>query len=441
MVSSARVAEEAVEVSTFGATSTARVAEEAVEVSTFGATSTARVAEIVVEVAVYAIGGPARVAEMAVEVTLYGNAPEYVPPTNGENGEQEHGPGVCFDDPPSGRLSSTVVGYRPREGHYTTPVQIGTVTNLTVAISPAGRGILGWRDVNSLWVAVLDDPSDIFRDDVVGLADRRLALTLPGGLHNTSIWVDGCDLFAAVSYLTVTGDGRVECYLADDPELPSAWTLRGVLDVEGFDDGGVHTVDSGGPVTITPTGRWILPFNGYSAHGGAAPSDTSALFTSDDRGITWAIEVEHRRGALFSGTTGPIGNTVAQDPLTGYLYWSHYDGPLTNQAFVYESTDGGASWDLVEQNAVAAWQFYTDNGSDKFYAARREGSAWRAYLVIDVPSNTYEDTGVDIIDSWQTGDQFQFIPLRRVGCAAVIDKNRIAKACPAGWLVNQVAIG
>jgi hypothetical protein len=345
--------------------------------------------------------------------------------TAGTGGSPFNPIGACTAGP--GSISSTVPGYTPVDlGSYVTPVQIGSVNNLTMARTPAGRIILGWDDGNVYYVAVLDDWEDAFRDNSVPYYQRRRVF-YKNNLKSASIWVDGGELFLAVAWQTTGGEGRSECYIADNVESPSVWTLRGVIDTQAYSGGGVQDIYSTGPVTVTRTGRWVLPVAGWIAYGGSAPSDASALFTSDDRGVTWTVRVEHRNAPLQSGTTGPQATTVAQNPVTGRLHWCHYWGPLNNEARIWISDNDGASWSVINGNAAVAWNFFTDDGDSKFYAARNDGSGWVAYEVTDPSTNAgFINTGVYLIHSNLGDHQFQFIKL---GCVtAVIDKRRVAIA-------------
>lgn len=436
--SDAQLAQQVVETTVYDTTSDAQLAQQVLEVAVGPAPSDAQLAQQVLEVTGYAIGSDAVVAQVGIEVVVYGNGNTNEPPSTGGQSGDFNPVGACT--PGAGGISSTFDGYTPAAGVYTTPVYGAAVNNLTLARTPVGRIVLGWNEGNVFFVAVLDDAQDAFRNNVVGPNDRRTAFSTAGSLDHGSIWVDDGNLYMAVVYFTTDGSGRVECYVANDAENPTSWTLRGTIDSQAYGGGGFHSINSIGPVTITASGRWVIPCDAVIAYAGAAPSDGSGLFTSDDNGATWTAIVQHRRAPLFSGTSGPIGNTIAQDPTTGFLYWSHYDGPGANQSFIYESQDDGASWALIQANAAVAWHFYTDDGDTKFYAAAANGTGgWNAWEVTDPATNGFIDTGIQIINSNQNADQFQFHVL---GCMlAVVDKNRVANGMAGGWMIHFIAIG
>ena len=435
----ARLAQLTVETATYGTDSDARLAQLGVEAATYGTDSDARLAQIGAEVTLHAIIGDARLSQLTVEVATFGN-PSIV------------GPGGRLDGAPSGvinhvgacpqpglPISSSFSGYVPKPGYFVTPVQIGTVNNLTAARTPAGRVILAWNDGNDFLLSVLEDSQDIYRDNVVGPDDYRTVFSIPptGQILHGSVWVDGLDLFCAIAYIDINGGGYSKCYIADNAENPVTWTLRGQIDGQGPNGGGIIDISSCGPATITRTGRWVIPFNAWFAYGGSAPSDGSGLFTSVDRGLTWTVLVEHRQPPSLSGTSGPIANTIAQDPVTGNLYWSYYWGPLSNEGRILSSTDGGATWTTVDNDTPTQYNFYTDNGT-KFYAASEGPGYYRAWEVVTpADPSTWVDTGINIINSNQT-PQFQFIVL---GCNfAVIETNHVAVA-RGGWIVGRVQYG
>lgn len=327
-------------------------------------------------------------------------------------------------------ISSTVEGFVPIDTPtWVTPVQVTghTVNNLTTARSPQGRALFGWSSGGSFYCAVRDDFEDMFRDDVVPDGDERMVLGGDGiDVLLGSIWVDPREgLFAAVKW-TQENLGTSVCYKANNAENPTSWIERGTISSRNIAGSASMEVNSGGPVTILPSGRWVLPFAGWTLFA-TSKADTSMLAISDDRGIDWNIVVSHRREPLFSGTTGPISNTIGQDPLTGYLYWAHYDGPVANQGFIYESQDGGTSWIRIVSNASRVWNYCIDNATDILYAAADTAtSEWEWNQVVTPASEaSYVDLDLTVIASRQN-IQFQCIPFQSEGAIAYIDTNRIA---------------
>lgn len=416
-----RVATSTVEAAIFGTDSRVTDATTTTEITVYGQVPPMRVAASTVEVAGFQWVGATRVYAETVEVAVYGNGsqPTVIGRDDGEQSGYTNIAPPCWPEPGSGAISSTVPGYVPTPGFYTTPVQIGSVSSLTCARLPSGRVALGWKDGSTYFVAVLDDAMDLFRDNVVAPSDRIMAISAPG-LRYGSLWIDGAGLFCAISYINGDNIARNECWMATNAENPTTWMLRNRFQSVSIGGGGlVANVDECGPATITRTGRWVLPFPSYGGYA-TGTADRSSLWMSDNKGASWVLGPNHRRGPLSSGTTGPITNTVAQDPLTGYLYWNHHEGPL-NTGFTHRSMDNGATWTNIATSS-GHWAFYTDDGNSKMYAARAS-SGWRAYEVIDAATNSFSDTGIEIINSRQTW-QFQAI---RVGCyLAIIDTNRVA---------------
>lgn len=336
--------------------------------------------------------------------------------------------------------SNTVPGFVPVDSPtYTTPVQVTghIVHNLTVARTPAGQAVFGWTDsaTNIFYCAVNPDFDDVYRNDVVPDGDERVVfdLTDEGWTVNLgSVWVDRGELFCAIKmqlFVSATVQvGFSKVFIADDVENPVVWTERAIIDSQSG-NGGVFTVDSGGPPTVLESGRWVLPFPMWGPYAGDAFCDLSALSISDDRGLSWSVVYVHRRAPIFSGTTGPIADTIGQDPLTGYLYWSHYDGPGANEAFILESTDEGSTWTLIESNAPGVWNFGIDNGTTSLYAAfGNPGVEWEWWDAIDPgnPFASFVDLNLTVIPSSLTNTNFQNIVFLEHGSIAFIDERRIA---------------
>lgn len=333
--------------------------------------------------------------------------------------------------------SATVEGFVPQDiPTYTTPVQVTghTVNNLTVAQSPEGRAIFGWSSGGVFYCAVRDDFEDVYRDDVIPDGDERVVLDETSWGKTAllgSLWVDPREgLFCAIKW-TQGDTGTSECYKANDAENPTSWESRGVISTR-TSPGAVIDIMSGGPVTILDTGRWVLPFAGWTNYA-SGHADASCLFISDDRGVDWVQVVGHRESPGSGGTTGPISNTVGQDPLTGYLYWSFYRGPGANAGSIYESQDDGSSWVQVQSDAVRTWQISIDDGIGNVYVVAPTGSfgtgEWEWYSASDPgDSSTYVALGLTTIASLQVDGQFQAIAFQQHGSIALIDKNRIAKA-------------
>lgn len=339
-------------------------------------------------------------------------------------------------------LNRTVAGYRPRSSDdYVVPVQEGSVHNLSVAVTPAGKGVFGWVDqtANELRCAVVADWRDLFTDDVVEAADvRTIWSSGTRTIHTGCISVIGDELLAFVSH-RLSNNGKVECYVADDVESPTSWSLRGtVQDHTAPDPASSLTVRQSGPPTVLSGGRWVLPMHSWLTFASSALLDGLGLFTTDDSGSTWVTRISDRRGALFGGTAGPQATTVGYDPQGGSLWFGAMIGSVA-QWRAYSSTDG-ASWASNEQaSGNLTPLYYIDNGS-VLYAGLASGVAMQVYEVGDPASfASWTDLGVVGIDT--TGlthsDGFQIIPLFVAGSFSVVAftaKDRIARTTPKFWV-------
>ena len=334
--------------------------------------------------------------------------------------------------------SRSVPGFIPEDMLlYTTPVQVTghAVNNLTIAQTPLNKAIFGWSSGGIFYCAVRNDFEDVWRDDVVPDGDERVVVNNLAFTESAllgSLWVDRGELYCAVKLLRTSSPasiGRSVCYVANDVENPTSWTERGVISTHS----GVTPlldVNEAGPPTILDSGRWVLPFPVWGVFVFTDFADRSGLSISDDRGISWTVVISHRRQPIFSATTGPLSSCVGLDPNTGYLYWSHYDGPVLNQTHAYESTDDGSSWTILPDVRIHAWHYNIDNNTDALRIVG-PGDAPREWSWYDNTANLSNDSGWNVttttaIPSRQAW-QFQTHVFLAYGDIAYVDTNRVAR--------------
>lgn len=350
-------------------------------------------------------------------------------------------------------LNRSAIDYVASESlAYSIPVQQGSVSNLCPALTPEGRGVLSWVDysLGVLRCAVLDDYDEMFSDNVVSSGEVRTIWSS----GSRTIWagcvaVIGDELLAFVTHY-LAENGRVECYVANDPEDPTSWALRGtVLNHTAPNPIASTTVRQAGPPTVLPSGRWLLPVHSWLTFATSVLEDGVGLHVSDDDGATWSTEVSSRRGAVFGGSAGPQSTTVGFEPDSGdYVFGAHI-GPV-EQWQLWRSSDGGASWvdTELDDGVVRVPHFFMDNGTSLYVAQRLPGDDdVRIYQVVDIedPTSWIDLDAVGIIAATgdDYGDGFQVVPLAFNGLLTPVftARNRIAGAPRGGWKMGHVGIG
>lgn len=296
-------------------------------------------------------------------------------------------------------LNRSFATYIPNDNPlYAIPVQQGDVSYLTIALTPNGQGILGWIDAtaNEFRCAVVPEFNDCFTDDVVPAGDVRTVWS--SGTRNVyigSIWVWQGALYAFISHY-LDGNGKVECYIADDIENPVVWTLRGTIrDHTTFiNDTGGLTVPEGGIPTVDDSGRWLLPFHGWLSFAGRL-EDALGLYTSDDDGVTWAIRISDRKSALSGGSAGDQSTTVGWEPSSGDYWFGGIIGPTTAW-HPYSSNDDGNTWaNNGQAGPRIAPHYYMDDGT-LMYVAYPDADSMNLYSISAAQDPTDETTWTDL---------------------------------------------
>jgi hypothetical protein len=340
--------------------------------------------------------------------------------------------------------------------YYRVPVQVGSVRLLAIAATPAGQGILSWVDgtANELRCAVLPSVHNCLADDVVESGDvRTIWSSATRTLHAGVIAVINGELLAWVSHRrTVSGvenNGTVECYVANDVENPTSWSLRGTcMSHNAGITGGTCCFESPvmGPPTVLPSGRWVLPANTWETYGGSALTDAVGVYTSDNSGVTWTVRLSDRAGPLGGGNSGTLATSIAYHPGTGRLVAGRSPAGSASIATFY-SSDSGSTWTKFSfTTSKGVPHFYMDNTST-LYCANDIGSVRRIYEAVDpLDDATWVDTGLNAIQIDALSEEshgFQSIPLWSGGTLMMVAftaGNRIASSI-GGWWVGQVGIG
>ena len=310
--------------------------------------------------------------------------------------------------------------YVPDAGNaYAIPVQFGSVWNLCPAFTcEPGRdfALLGWvdRTANEYRIARVNPTADMFEDDSVSVGDMRVVWSSGSRtIHTGCIAVIDEQLFAFISS-RLTTNGLIECYIANDVENPTSWTLRGTIQTHTSPSPpGTLSVRNAGPPTVTPTGRWLLPMHSWTTFAASALEDAIGLFVSDDQGVTWTMKVSFRKGALFGGTAGSQSTCITWDPISNQYVFGAHVGSST-QWVVYTSSDNGTTW-TSSADIVGSIDpiFYASTGL-ALYAARHISTDLYLYRVGDpTVFASWTDLGLIGIDggSSDQDDGIQIIPM------------------------------
>lgn len=325
-------------------------------------------------------------------------------------------------------LNRSFTTYVPNDNTtYAIPVQFGDVYNLCPAITPLRKGLLGWVDqaAGEYRIAVVEDFDDIFIDNIVPSGDERVVYATSGNetISTGCIWTWEGSLYAFVSYYDdPAGDGYIQCYVADDIEDPTSWSIRGTVKshTSPTSFSAPLTVREMGPPTVTDTGRWVLPSHSWITFAGTALADSLGIFYSDDDGATWSNPVNSRRAPLFGGSAGPQSTTIAYQPASDDLWMGSIIGSVA-QWRPYSSSDDGSNWSDNEQ-ATGGFNpyFYMDDGTTMYAGLIDSGvTGFMRLYAVDDPTDpsTWTSLGMNGIqsDGYVNDDGFQIIPFIYLG--------------------------
>jgi hypothetical protein len=331
-------------------------------------------------------------------------------------------------------LNRSFSDYIPRDNdEFAVPVQQGNVWNLSAAITPTGQAILGWYDptANEMRCAVVPIFDDIFQDDIVPAGDVRTIFTsaVDRLIYTGVVWIWEGTLYAFLSdHLPGTGpttgasNGKVYCYVADDVEDPTSWTLMTTLrDIDHTGEAAL-SVRQGGIPTVMDSGRWVLPFHMWDNYATGSLIDRIGLYTSDDDGDSFPIRLTERHTPLQGGTAGPESTTVAYQPSTDKIWLGSHMGPTT-QWRPYSSTDEGTTWATNQQATNPDGSnryvphYFIDDGTTMYAGVidddLSDGALW-LYAVDDATDpSTWTDLNMRgiISEGFIESDGFQIIPI------------------------------
>lgn len=332
--------------------------------------------------------------------------------------------------------STTLESYAPADvAAVVRPTSFEPSSDLSVAVTPGGKAVYGWTNGNRYRFAVAPSLRESLSNGYFTSASDVMSAPT---VYNGAVWVDGGDLFAAVRHRS-GNTGTTTCYVANDAENPTSWSIRGTVVSYAAGGSGVVNLPYGGPVFVSSTGTWVLPMPGWGNLFGL--TDFVNLYISTNRGASWySAGLEYRSGAFDGLESGPMSSTLVEDPVTGYIYW--WRGTEDNhRGQVCVSMDGGLSWTIGSTYSnFPALHLYADDGSATMYAARPSGSTWRAYRIVDPMNPTsYVDTGVTLINNAHDRS-FKFIKGDVGAEYLVVSGDRITFRS-GGWKIGEVGIG
>jgi hypothetical protein len=221
------------------------------------------------------------------------------------------------------------------------------VWNAADATGPSGFG-------TAIHAAVLNSPHLLGVDSVVTADMIRDVLTLPGVpddniVRRPSIMMLGDELAVTVTIveygLTAT-DYTLQVLVADNPENPLNWTVRGTI-AAGVSTGGAWGYPpDGGSIYEMDSGRWV--FSGTWVDDNVI---RSGIQYSDDRGETWSSAIQDTLVNDLDNLSGQYTSCqIDVHPRTGRLFFvnCHTVEAGTKPGFGpyarwYSSADG-ATW-------------------------------------------------------------------------------------------------
>lgn len=302
--------------------------------------------------------------------------------------------------------SATLRGWRPSTpASFARPVQDESATGgLTGCETPDGHGVLVWVVSGGVHFAVVNSPRSFIIDDVVPLADVQVMMTA-GTIYGACVFSHGGATYCLVG-LNTPHTFSVDIYEADDPNEPTSWSIRSTVYSEHHDAGAGSFGLGGGqaPALILDNGRWVV-----GTKTGGSPLDNTfqawvvRIFTSDDVGLTWSQRLYFEHPNIFPRTEF-AATQMAQDPVTGNLWWSSGTSiSATDMNNLWRSTDGGGSWSHNTSDLGAERLIPAIDNNTQVYALGPGGSVFEydgsGFLFSD-----WVDTGQDWVAPGVTPD-------------------------------------
>ena len=362
------------------------------------------------------------------------------------------------------------------------PQRIEGCKGLNGVETPGGKVVVVWNVGEpdggygtAIHAAVLDAPYQLGINSVVTADMIRDVLTLPGisddaVIRRPSIMMLGDELVVVVTiveYHETGTDYTLSVLVADDPEDPVSWTLRGNIWQDTSTGGAWGNPPDGGSIYQMESGRWV--FSGTWVQDNSIRSGT---WSSDDRGESWSsgisdtlvndldnlsgqytslqIEMHPRTGRLtfmnchtveaginpgwgpyarwYSSADGENWTYRVNDPHDGLLVYS----PFVNDGIeAYALTYEGAISTLGDQLISVVPE--PEPGSAEYNSSRWQGATVASWPEPWPPASVpvrLSKRGMVTVD----GDAYLFFNERWVTSQFLLPVER------AGWIVGSIGL-
>jgi hypothetical protein len=343
----------------------------------------------------------------------------------------------------------SVTAYVPRDAiRFARPVQVETPVGLTGVDTTGGKGVLCWRLGDSIRFAVRPSFRDFAEDDVVEDADIGTVVSYPGTFEHVRPTISRCGSELLVVTSRLEGStAQTEVRVANDPETPTAWSLRGIIQTRG----GLPTVAS---ASATSTGRIRRLNSGRLVYQGGlwdgflgVNFQHSGVWYSDNAGATWTNVVDEGYGSVGGSNLDVHSGAIGFDPVSGLLYWS--GGNPGIDSGIVETSPDGVTWTKeitfsgtpiifpIEDDGVRAF-FGDDQGNIRRVADL--GVYNFAYAGLPTTGARWLPPGEGLSISGSVQSSTRFLVTLEGVTFAFYNEDRVAVFPERGWQIGSVAL-
>jgi hypothetical protein len=352
--------------------------------------------------------------------------------------------------------SNTLPGWFPATPTiFKQPVLVeSAVGGLCGAALPGGGGCLVWPNGGAAKFAVTASPEDFLEDNIVPAVD--IGVIVAGDVRAVSVYVIGGVLYATV--VTFSGSTTTtKIYQANNPDGPTSWSPVATLQNDNTPGAlfGMQTWGACIPLQLA-SGRWVAVQGcwQFGLVGGAASGANGAAWYSDDGAAgPWILTNQYRHPYFNFSEIEWCSAQVAQDPVTGYLYYTTATGAGGPDygTVLWESQDEALTWGL---HGTGAWDTFhllsasIDNGQQVFAFGGSPGGVdqWSDVFVRTGDAhdtNRFSGGWTDTGQNWFTTSYgFENTHKAIVAQRAVYSfvRDRVHRHGATGWTIDAVGI-